>query len=93
MKLISGRKTVTTAGTAVRLSSEAAESVAVTALSTNTGTICVGGPEVVASAGTRAGTPLAANQTATFDTDDVADIWIDATVNGEGVSYTAVSTE
>lgn len=83
-----GRKTVTTAGTAVALaSSTACESVCVTALSTNTGTVVVGASTVVAAAGTRRGTPLAANESVTFNVGDLSKIYVDSTVNGEGVSF------
>ena len=92
MNVADGRKTVTTAGTRVRLgASQSIESVAITALEANTGLICVGGAMVVAKAENRTGVPLAAKQTATIDTDDLGDIWIDSTVNGEGVSWLAVT--
>lgn len=83
-----GRKTVTTAGTAVPLqtSGVGGNSTCVTALSTNTGVICVGSSTVLAAAGTRRGTPLAAGESVTFNTDPSL-LWIDATVNGEGVSF------
>lgn len=94
MNVADGRKTVTTAGTRVRLGeSQSIESIAVTALEANTGVICVGGKTVVAKAENRTGIPLAAKQTATIDTDDIGDLWIDSTVNGEGVSWTAVVDE
>ena len=92
MTVADGRKTVTTAGTRVRLAeSQAIDSVAITALEANTGVICVGGATVVASAGTRTGIPLVAKQTAVIDTDDLGDVYLDSTVNGEGVSFTAVT--
>lgn len=83
-----GRKTVTTAGTAVRLtdSGVGGNSTCVTALAGNTGTICIGSATVVAASGTRRGTPLAAGESITFSTDPSL-LWIDATVNGEGVSF------
>lgn len=83
-----GRQTVAAAGTAVRLTASGVggNSTCVTALSTNTGTICVGSVTVLAAAGTRRGTPLAAGESVTFNTDPTA-LWIDATVNGDGVSY------
>lgn len=87
-----GRTVVTTAGTRVQLAAQgglaAVGAIAITALSTNTGTIVVGGPTVVAAAGTRRGTPLAASGSMTIVTDDLSDVWLDATVSGEGVSYT-----
>lgn len=83
-----GRKTVTTAGTAVLLKTipVRANSVCVTALSTNTGVIAVGTTTVLAAAGTRRGTPLAASESVTFNCDPTL-LWIDSTVDGEGVSY------
>jgi hypothetical protein len=83
-----GRKTVTTAGTAVPLiaAGVGGNSTCITALSTNTGTICVGTSTVLAAAGTRRGTPLAPGESMTFNTDPAL-VWIDATVNGEGVSF------
>lgn len=85
-----GRKTVTTAGTAERLVSSTSvrcNSVCISALSTNTGTVCVGSSAVVAAAGTRRGTPLAASESVTYTAADLSLIWLDVTVNGEGVSY------
>jgi hypothetical protein len=46
----------------------------------------VGGSTVVAAAGTRRGTPLAANESVSFNCDPTL-LWLDATVNGEGVSF------
>jgi hypothetical protein len=90
--LQNGRKTVTTAGTAVQLgASTGAESVAITALSTNTGVICVGGSGVKAATSERTGIALSAGQSASVPTDDVGDIYLDATVNGEGVSWLAAT--
>jgi len=83
-----GRKVVTTAGTSVALAtSTPCREVTITALGTNTGTLVVGGTTVVASAGTRRGVALAAGASLTLQIDDLADIYIDSTVNGEGVSY------
>lgn len=84
-----GRQTVTTAGTAVRLLSGGSvhgNSVCITALSTNTGIIAVGASTVVAAAGTRRGVALSAGQSVSFDCDPTL-IYIDSTVNGEGVSF------
>lgn len=94
MNVADGRKTVTTAGTRVQLAaSKSIDSVAITALEANTGLICVGGKTVVAKAENRTGIPIAAKQTAVVDTDDIGDLWIDSTVNGEGVSWLAVTDE
>ncbi len=68
----------------------------VQALPSNTGTVCVGGPAVAASYSN--GMSLAPGKTFTFHAIqsniygdyvyDLSTIWIDASVNGEGVSYT-----
>ncbi len=89
--LITGRKTVTTAGTRVPLVSVSTpcSAVCITALESNTGTIVVGGVTVVALLATREGTPIYATGSFIVEVDDLADIYIDSTVNGEGVSFTA----
>ncbi len=86
-------KTVTTAGTAVRLtaSSTVVRWATVQALSTNTGTVCVGGSGVVAS--TRSGTCLTAGLAAPlFNMPgfpyDLSLWFVDSTVSGEGVAIT-----
>lgn len=88
-----GRQTVATAGTRVQLTSSVvrARQVDVTALSTNTGNITVGDVAVVAAAGTRRGSALNAGDTWTGYNVDLSQLYIDSTVNGEGVSYTVVA--
>lgn len=94
-------KTVTTAGTRVALSSTdlKVSAVLVQALSTNTGFIHVGDVTVLASTllGVRLGIPSSGSTPASvtfssahFGGNDVnlADFYIDSTVNGEGVSVT-----
>lgn len=94
MNVADGRKTVTTAGTRVQLGeSRTINAVAITALEGNTGAICVGGKTVVAKLENRTGTPLAAKATVSLETDDLGDLYIDATVNGDGVSWMAVTDE
>jgi hypothetical protein len=85
-----GRKTVTTAGTRVQLSSSSvsAKRVTISALSTNTGVVCVGGSTVVASAGTRTGVGLQAGDYYELDITNLNLVYLDSTVNGEGVSFT-----
>lgn len=88
--VIDGRKTVAAAGTREALAgaATAARRVDITALSANTGTVVIGGSTCVAAAGARRGTPLLAGDTVTVHISDLANLYIDATVNGEGVSYT-----
>lgn len=88
------RQTVATAGTAVELSStsQRATKVTITAETDNTGIIVVGGSTVVAALATRRGIPLSAGDSVTFEKKgsesiDLIDIWIDTTVNGDGVTY------
>lgn len=86
------RRSVTTAGTRVQLSTSSVpcKGVAITAEATNTGVIVVGGSTVVASPSTRRGTPLAAGDTCTLDIDNLNKVYLDATINGEGVTYILV---
>ena len=87
--IVSGRKTVTAAGTAEPLvaASTPCEKVDIQAELDNTGEIVVGGSGVIAAAGTRKGIALRAGDSYTLEIDDVTDIYIDATVNGEGVTF------
>ena len=83
-----GRKTVTTAGTAEALAvSTAAKAVIITAETDNTGYVVVGGSTVVAALATRRGTPLNAGDSVTLEIDNLADIYLDVTVSGDGVTY------
>ena len=81
----SGQQTVATAGTRVQLTTTNTPiwSVTVKALAGNTGDIYVGGADVAAANGF----VLAATESISLDVDNLTDVWIDAAVNGEGVSY------
>lgn len=85
-----GRKTVASGGTAERLSSTATRcrSLVITAETDNTGVITFGGSTVVASLATRRGTPLSAGQSASIDVSTLSEVWLDTTVNGDGVTFT-----
>ena len=79
-----GVQNVTTAGTAVQLaSSNAIKSITIRAKSTNTGIIYVG-TSTVSSAN---GFQLSSQETVSLDIANISTIWIDSSVNGEGVSY------
>jgi len=86
-----GRKVVTTAGTSVTLvsSTQASNYVIVTAETDNTGIISVGGSTVIASLSTRRGTPLSPGDSVLIKTTDLINIYIDSTVNGDGVTFTS----
>lgn len=85
---ISGVNTVTAAGTAEALGSQQVNaSLAVKALTTNTGLVYVGndGAGDVSSAN---GFPLAAGDVVVFDlVSNLANVIIDSAVNGEGVAW------
>ena len=84
-----GVKVVTTAGTGVVLASTtAAKWLTVQAQTDNTGFIAVGATGVDATVATGTGVLLAAGESITLPIDNLADIFIDSTVSGEGVRYT-----
>jgi len=79
-----GSTNVTTAGTRVVLAgSTACKKVVICAKAANTGTIWIGGSTVAAGSGI----PLVALQQIEMDIANLNTINIDATVNGEGVTY------
>lgn len=85
-----GVRTVTTAGTDVALaaSSTPAKWVTIQAQTDNTGWIAVGASGVDATEASGTGVLLDAGESITIPCDNLNDIYIDATVNGEGVRYT-----
>lgn len=92
MPLDAGTKAVAVSGTPeVLAASTRIGVVVITAYSTNTKPVWVGGKGNVNAAGKK-GTPLAKGETVRFSAsidkvDDLASIWLDPEVNGEGVSY------
>ncbi len=84
------RKTVTTPGTAERLTTTftLCRKVIITAPSGNSGEIYVGCSQVSAVAGSQKGLLLLPTGSVSIDINDVSKIYIDATVAGEGVTYT-----
>ena len=87
-----GVKVVTTAGTDVVLATTTAcKLVIIQAQTDNTGIIAVGASGVDATIATGTGVALYAGESITLLADDLADIYIDATVSGEGVRYTYLS--
>ena len=84
-----GRKVVTVAGTAEALaSSTACKLITITAETDNTDIVVVGGSTVVAALATRRGIPLYPGDSYELGIDDLSDVYIDALVSGEGVTYT-----
>lgn len=82
-----GRKTVTTAGTAEQFSSQACKKVVITAETSNTNIVVIGGSGVVASEGTRQGHPLNPYQSVTFEVSNLDLLYIDSITDGEGVTF------
>jgi hypothetical protein len=82
-----GQKVVTTAGTEVALAASQAilSGVRIKALAANTGIIYVGANPVTSSTGFA----LAAGEEVFVEVANLATVYIDSSVNGEGVSYLA----
>lgn len=85
----SGRKVVTTAGTAVQLSdtSVRCENITIVAESDNTGIIAIGDANVVAAEGSQQGAILTPLGSITIKVGDLKNIYIDSTVSGDGVTF------
>lgn len=90
MPAISGQRTVTTAGTAVRLAASSFPILGplmVKALDTNTGVIALGhdgAGDVTVSNGLR----LLTSEVVVFEfVGNLYDLWLDSAVNGEGISW------
>lgn len=84
----SGTKAVTTAGSRVALATTTAcKKVIICALDTNTGKIYYGGNAVSATSGAF----IYAGGSVVLDIADLASVYIDAGVNGEGVNFTYVA--
>lgn len=84
-----GVKVVTTAGTDVALaSSTPCKRVTIQAQTDNTNIIAVGGSGVDATIATGTGIVLYPGDVFEIDIDNLADIYIDSLVNGEGVRFT-----
>jgi len=87
-----GVKTVTTAGTDVALAtSTACKKVDIQAMNDNTGVIAVGGSGVDATLNSGTGVILYAGDIYCLEIDNLADVYIDATVSGNKVRFTYYS--
>lgn len=84
-----GRKTVSTAGTAEAMASSSTlvDFITITAETNNTGVVTVGASTVVAAVATRRGIPLNAGDIIVLGGVDLAELYLDVTVNGDGVTY------
>lgn len=89
---LSGQKTVTTAGTAERLSSSQVINgpLLLKALPTNTSYVYVG--NVAEDVDSSNGYPLEPGEALIFEfVGNIASIWLDSAVNGEGIAWLAVN--
>ena len=87
--LLDGRKEVAATATAEALTSTStlASYVIITAETNNTGVMAVGGSTVVGVVATRRGIPLNAGDSISLGAVDLSKVYIDGTVNGDGVTY------
>lgn len=84
-----GVKTVTTAGTDVALAaSTVCKKVDIQSQTDNTSLVAIGGSGVDATIATGTGIVLYPGETYSFEIDNLADVYVDALVNGEGVRFT-----
>jgi len=82
-----GHTVVSTAGSAVQLSTGTIKTVTIRAYKSNTGLIYVGSASVSSSNGFE----LAPSETVSLDISSLGSIYLDADVNGNGVSYVTLS--
>src|SRR3990167_10567682 len=84
-----GIKTVTTAGTDEALAgSTVCKKVTIQAQTDNTGWIAIGTSGVDATVATGTGVLLGAGDSFELEIDNLADVYIDSTVSGDGTRYT-----
>lgn len=82
-----GQATVAAAGTRVQLPDQPARTCSIKALPANTGVIYVGGSAVAAANGY----PLSAGDAVDIAIENLSDLWIDASANGQSVAWLVVS--
>lgn len=87
--IVDGRKVVAAEGTAEAIadSSTIVSYIIITAETNNTGLIVVGASTVDATLASRRGIPLNAGDTISLGAIDLAEVYIDSTVTGDGVTY------
>lgn len=85
LNIVDGVKTVTTAGTRVQVTATITPILWITvqALSTNTGTIFVGGSTIDSTRGVH----LTAGEAYDIRVRDLSAVWLDSSVNGEKLTY------
>lgn len=88
--IVGGSRTVATAGTRVQLSTTSVPclDLLIQAASGTTGRIYVGGPAVSSTAGVY----LTVGQSLPISTDNLNKVWLDSTVDAEGVTFIYTAT-
>lgn len=88
--IVGGAKTVTTAGTRVQLSTTSVPCIdlLIQGAAGITGRIYVGGPGVSSTAGVY----ITAGGSIPISTDNLNKVWLDSTVNAEGVTFIYTAT-
>lgn len=89
-RIVSGTKTVTTAGTAVQVTATTTPiiGVFVSADAGNTNEVVVGDSSVVAANGTQQGLPLfGGNPAVWIPINDLSLLWVDSVTNGDELCY------
>ncbi|MFA5091695.1 MAG: hypothetical protein WC483_03845 [Candidatus Paceibacterota bacterium] len=87
---ITGQKNVTTAGTPVQLGHNPVPNgvkICIKAKKANTGTIYIGNSSANAKIANATCFSLAANEAISLSVDNLNDVWIDSSVNGEGIEF------
>lgn len=89
--ILSGAKTVTTAGTAVALGARNVKAITITANIANTGVIYVGGTDILSTTneGLQPGDQLYL-EAGEGQVINLADLYINSSVDAEGVAYYAI---
>lgn len=91
--VITGRQTVATAGTRVQLTTRdiPVGLVMLIGETDNTGTVTYGGSQVVDATATRRGQALTSGQASQWvPVSNLNKIWLDSSVNGDGITYVAL---
>ena len=95
MALIPGRTEILVSGRPRRLMQSSAtmptRHLIVMPLDGNTGNIWIGGENTRAVAGSEAGMMLRAKHWIRLDGCDLAEVWVDSTVDGDGVAWLAIT--
>lgn len=84
--IYNGKKTISANGTQeIIAAAQSVTQITIRALAGNTNPVFIGDADVSSTTGLA----LAAGETVTFPVGNLADVWVDVTTNGEGVTFLA----